>query len=213
MKYDPNIHNRQTIRLKWYDYSKEWLYFITISLKDKLCLFWIIENNKNILFDSWKMIEKYWLELENKFNNIKLHEYIVMPNHFHWIIEIVGAIPCGCPDDNIYLDENCNNYNNNNVLFNNNVLCNNNVLGNHKGLPLQKKIILWNIIWWFKSLTTNKYIKMVYENKAKTFNKKLWQRNYYEHIIKNEKSYLEISEYINNNYLLWNEDKFYLNEI
>ncbi len=54
---------------------------------------------------------------------------------------------------------------------------------------------------------------MVYENKAKTFNKKLWQRNYYEHIIRNEKSYLEISKYINNNHLLWNEDKFYLNEI
>ena len=53
------------------------------------------------------MIERCWLELENKFNNIKLYEYIVMPNHFHWVIEIcqnVVAIPCGCPYRKIYYE-------------------------------------------------------------------------------------------------------------
>lgn len=66
---------------------------------------------------------------------------------------------------------------------------------------------------WFKTMTTNKYIKMVHNQTAKPFNKKLWQRNYYEHIIRNEESYLEISNYISENPLKWEEDKFYYTTI
>ena len=54
---------------------------------------------------------------------------------------------------------------------------------------------------------------MVYKWEAKTFNKKLWQRNFYEHIIRNEDSYIQISEYIENNPIKWKEDKFYYTEI
>ena len=57
-------------------------------------------------------------------------------------------------------------------------------------------------------MTTNAYIKLVYQNKANPFNKKLWQRNYWEHIIRNEKSYHTISNYIKNNPQNWNNDKF-----
>ena len=220
MKYDPNVHNRKTIRLKWYDYSKKWLYFITISIKDKLCLFWIIKNNKNILFDSWKMIEKYWLELESKFNNIKLHEYIVMPNHFHWIIEIVEnktvrANLCVRPDNNVINDNDNVINDNDNVIY---VNSENNAGWTHRFTPTWWKFIydiasIPFIIQWFKTMTTNEYIKNVKLNNWFSFNKKLWQRNYYEHIIRNKKSYSEISEYINNNHLKWNEDKFYFNEI
>ena len=88
MKFNPDIHHRITKRLQNYDYSSEWLYFLTIAVKDKLCLFGEIKDSKLELFESGKMIEKLWLELENDFENIKLHDYIVMPNHFHGIIEI-----------------------------------------------------------------------------------------------------------------------------
>ena len=210
MKFDRNIHKRKSIRLKKYDYSSEWLYFVTISIKDKLCLLWNISDSNLELFESWKMIEKYWLDLENKFNNIKLHNYIVIPNHFHGIIEIkeknkncdckkqgnhkgypydkfqnVGAMPCACPNSEI-------NRNNKNRKYQNTI---------------------WNIIGWFKSITTNEYIKNVKNNNWLPFNKKLWQRNYYEHIIRNEKSYLQIIEYIENNHLKWDEDRFYYIEI
>jgi hypothetical protein len=43
------------------------------------------------------MIANQWHELPNRFPSVVLHEYVVMPNHFHGIIESVGAIPCGCP--------------------------------------------------------------------------------------------------------------------
>ena len=62
-------------------------------------------------------------------------------------------------------------------------------------------------------MTTNAYIKLVYENKANSFNKKLWQRNFYEHIIKNEKEYFKIAKYTDENVLSWEGDKFYYTEV
>lgn len=180
-KFNPNEQARKIIRLNNYDYSSKWLYFITISIKDKLCLFWEIKNNELFLNDAWKMVEKYWLELGNKFKNIKLHNFIVMPNHFHWIIEI---------------------------------LCNyeNNLQDTHKGRPYNKKSIS-DIVWWFKSITTNEYIKNVSKNNWNQFNKQLWQRSFYDNIIRNEESYIKISEYIINNPIKWVEDKFYFTEM
>ncbi len=170
------------------------------------------------IFESGKMIEKFWLELENKFENVKLHNFVVMPNHFHGILEIVEqnkkcdckicrGTPCGYPDNDIDND--------NNISLGNDIEWNNinfNIQGTHKGGPYNR-VILWNIIWWFKSETTNAYIKLVHQNKANNFNKKLWQRNFYEHIIRDEKEYLKISKYIDENILKWVEDKFYFTEI
>jgi REP element-mobilizing transposase RayT len=55
-------------------------------------------------------------------------------------------------------------------------------------------------------MTTNEYIRGVKNNNWQPFNKKLWQRNYHEHIIRNEQSYLKISEYIINNPANWEND-------
>ena len=85
------LPQRKSIRLKGYDYSQAGLYFITIVTKNREHLFGKIENGKMILNDAGKMVEKQWLKLPERFKNIKLHEYTVMPNHFHTILEIVGA--------------------------------------------------------------------------------------------------------------------------
>lgn len=58
-------------------------------------------------------------------------------------------------------------------------------------------------------MTTNEYIRGVKNLGWQTFDGKLWQRNYYEHIIRNEQSYHNISNYIINNPAKWQEDKFY----
>ena len=63
------------------------------------------------------------------------------------------------------------------------------------------------MIQWFKTMSTNEYIRNVKNNHWAPFNKKLWQRNYYEHIIRNGKSYLHVSEYIKTNPLKWMDDK------
>ena len=68
-----------------------------------------------------------------------------------------------------------------------------------------------DILGAFQSIVTVEYIRGVKNKKWKPFDGKLWQRNYWEHIIRNEKSYNTISEYIKNNPKKWNDDKFYSN--
>lgn len=233
MKCNPDIHNRKSLRLKDYDYSQNWLYFITIAIQNKLCLLWEIKNSELHLFESWKMIIDEWMQWEEKYKNIVLHNFIVMPNHFHGIIEIID-------DGNDVNNKTGIDENRENIIVNTgtnkghpyganreNIIVK---MGTHKGHPYdtnrentnvgaipcgcpKKQIILWDIIWWFKSITTNEYIKNVANNNWLPFNKKLWQRNYYEHIIRNEDSYIKICEYIQNNPKKWDEDKFYFTEI
>ncbi|MCB1193525.1 MAG: transposase [Leptospiraceae bacterium] len=218
MAYNPEIHHRRSIRLKGYDYSQEGLYYITICVKDKLHLFGKIENGKMIPNDAGIMVETVWKEIPIYYPMFALHNFVVMPNHIHGILEIisdcnVGVDPCVYPiertypsDENVYLimDKKCNH---------------DNVEGNHpstssgesRGIaPTAKsKMSIFDVVHRFKTMTTKRYTDGVKENGWQVFNKKLWQRNYYEHIIRNDESYLEISEYIQNNPMNWLEDEHY----
>jgi len=216
IKYNPNIHHRRSIRLKGYDYSQAGLYFITICCQDRACLFGKIivgaslvdaQNTVGqpqgigltiILNDAGKMIETEWLSLPNRFKNIQLHEYIVMPNHFHGILQIISnAVGATLV-----------------VAQNEPVAQNDNEMDNDKGrtqghAPTTDKTI-GDMMDAFKSITTVEYIRGVKNMVWQPFNGKLWQRNFHEHIIRNEKSYQTISEYIINNPSQWNNDNFYL---
>jgi len=92
MPYNPNIHNRQSIRLKGYDYSKPGYYFVTFNIKDRLPLFgeFIKENNTRIMkhTELGKAAIKYWLEIPEHYPNVILDEFIIMPDHIHGIIQI-----------------------------------------------------------------------------------------------------------------------------
>ena len=99
MKYNPNIHHHRSIRLQGYDYSQEGSCFITICTQNKLCLFGKIEDGNMQLNVAGNMIRQQWLGLVNRFNAIKLHEFVVMPNHFHGIIELVGVPLVGTQND------------------------------------------------------------------------------------------------------------------
>ncbi|RLD82224.1 MAG: hypothetical protein DRJ10_05265 [Bacteroidetes bacterium] len=68
MTYNPKIHHRRSIRLKGYDYSQKGLYFITICVKNRTCLFGNITNGKMNLNDAGKMIKNQWLVLPERFN-------------------------------------------------------------------------------------------------------------------------------------------------
>jgi hypothetical protein len=124
--------------------------------------------------------------LPERFINIKIHEYTVMPNHFHAIIEIVGAPLVGAQIS----------------------------MGQMEGGQRQKELpregqprgiapTVGDIVGAFKSISTNEYIRGVKQNDWQRFNKKLWQRNYWEHIIRNENECLKISQYIIDNPAKW----------
>lgn len=91
MPYNPHIHHRRSIRLKRYDYSQAGAYFITICTHGRDCLFGKIVHGEMQLNDAGRMVEKWYVELENKSPDIQCYEHMVMPNHFHCIVVNVGA--------------------------------------------------------------------------------------------------------------------------
>ncbi|MDB5281304.1 MAG: hypothetical protein JWO06_379 [Bacteroidota bacterium] len=199
-KYDPQKHHRKSIRLKGYDYSQEGAYFVTICVKDKECLFGKIADNAMRLNDAGLMIDKWWQKIPEKFPDIELGEYQIMPNHFHCIVINVGADPRVCPDDDDLNgdSEHLNEGDVENLLIG--PLRNE---GEHVGSPLHR------VLQWVKTMTTNEYIRGVKQDGWPAFNGKLWQRNYYEHIIRNGRSYQQIANYIYSNPANWTKDNFY----
>ncbi len=87
-KYNPEIHKRRSIRLKNFDYSREGLYFITIYCKNREHLFGEIVDGEMILNDIGKMANDEWMKTATIRDNVILHHFVVMPNHFHAIVEI-----------------------------------------------------------------------------------------------------------------------------
>jgi len=92
MKYNPDKHHRRSIRLKGYDYSQPGWYFVTICTQNREMLFGDVVDGKMVFNLFGKIIDYHWQKLPQHFKNIKLDEYQIMPNHFHGIIEIVGAM-------------------------------------------------------------------------------------------------------------------------
>ena len=182
---------RRSIRLRGYDYSRSGAYFVSICTKDRKCWFGDIENQEMALNNAGRMVDKWYLELENKFQDIRCGEYIIMPNHFHAIIQNtgVGADLCVCPDD--YQGR----------PTTEKTIPEKRVTGEHTGSPLHR------VIQWFKTMTTNEYIRGVKQQGWEPFHDKLWQRNYYEHIVRNEKEFSRIREYIRNNPANWDTDR------
>ena len=243
-RYNPNIHRRRSIRLKGYDYSQAGLYFVTICVKNRACLFGEINDGQLALNDAGQMVETEWLKLPNRFKNVQLHEYIVMPNHFHAILEITETPPdvratlvVAQNDDDAQNDEknvratlvvaqNDDDARNDEknvratlvVAQNEDDAQNDDARndthhrdrGQPQGIaPTVTGKTLGDMVGAFQSITTVEYIRGVKNKNWPPFDGKLWHRNYWEHIIRNDKSYHTISEYIINNPLKWQEDKFF----
>jgi REP element-mobilizing transposase RayT len=208
-KYKPLMHHRKSIRLKGYDYSQKGLYFITICTQNREYMFGkIIETDLRVgsnkimqLNNAGQMIKKWYYELENKYNDIKCHEMIIMPNHIHFIVENVGADLRVCPNNSGEHVNNSGEHVNNSGEHVNNSGEHVNNSGEHVGSPLP------TIVQWFKTMTTNEYIRGVKNNIYPPFDKRIWQRNYWEHIIRNQNEYMRISQYIINNPLNWDKDR------
>ncbi len=179
-------HRRHSIRLRGYDYSRVGAYFVTVCTQNRQCLFGEIADGEMRLNDAGQMIERWWYELMNKFPESDTDEHIVMPNHFHGIVIIVGADLRVCPE-----------YGRTHRSAP--------TTGTHPSAPTGAS--LPRIIQWFKTMTTNEYARGVKQHEWQTFVGRLWQRNYYEHIIRSDESLHRIREYIINNPGQWAYDR------
>ena len=75
-------------------------------------------------------------------------------------------------------------------------------LGGHMGPPLQE------VVGWYKAMTTNQYIQSVKAGELPPFEKRLWQRGYYDHIIRDDNDFLACWTYIDQNPVRWAEDEY-----
>jgi len=138
-----------------------------------------------ILNDAGKMIDYQWNNLAGRFTHIELDEHIVMPNHFHGII-IVGAT--------LVVAQNKNNRTN--------------IRAGTRPAPTRMATI-GDMVGAFKSITSYEYTNGIKQNHWKPFDGKLWQRNYYEQIVRNKTSLQRIREYIVNNPCQWQQDELF----
>jgi len=177
MKYNPQIHHRRSIRLQDYDYSSEGAYFVTMCTQNRECLFGEIVNGEMILNEYGKIVEQCWNDLPNHYDNIELDAYVIMPDHFHGIIFIVSVDSVNAIDsvDSVSV-------------------------GAIHELPRlrRRKMLLPKIVGRFK-MNSAKQINLM----RNTPGISVWQRNYYEHIIRNDKSLENIRNYIINNTSKW----------
>ena len=88
-RYNPKIHNRRSIRLKGYDYSKAGLYFITICCQDRINRFGQVINGEMILNKFGLIAYNEWIKLADRFSNFELDVFQIMPNHIHGIISLL----------------------------------------------------------------------------------------------------------------------------
>lgn len=170
--------NRHSVRLKGYDYSSDGLYFITICTQGRLHLFGEIDNGIMNLNDCGRIVFQCWQDIPDHFPDVILHDFVIMPNHIHFIIQISRrgekffARP-SVPNDKIP----------ENLQFNGTSHTVGSIIRGLKiGITLGVRQLYPEII--------------------------VWQRNYYEHIIRTQQAYENIACYIYNNPVKWEMDCF-----
>lgn len=162
---------RHSIRMKDYDYGLEGFYFVTIVCKNRKCILGEIQDGKMILNEYGKIVQEQWENTSNVRPNVNTHGFVVMPNHFHAIVEIVSKrMPSADNSTNVSLDP----------------------------MPPSPSQTLGSIIRGFKGAVSGK------------IGDSIWQRNYYDHIIRNQRDFDLVSEYILKNPQRWNDDMFRL---
>jgi REP element-mobilizing transposase RayT len=178
MKFDPQKHHRRSIRLKGYDYTQVGAYFITIVTCQRDLLFGKIVNEEMQLSDYGRIADECWRAIPDHFPNVELGAHVVMPNHVHGIIVI---------------------HDENGVATNSSP-----PVGASHASPLPahgvKPKSIGAIVGSYKSAVTKRI--------GREFNTTgIWQRNYYEHVVRNHEEWDRIHRYIKSNPSMWAGDQ------
>lgn len=187
MRFDPDKYHRRSVRLEGYDYSQAGAYFVTICTHGQECILGDVIDDCMQLSPCGEIAWETWRGLPQRFERIELDHFVIMPNHVHGIIAItppdVGAMHAGAVH----------------------------VGATHVGaiqeLPLQgrtqrRRMLLPRVVGYFK-MNASKAINVL----RGTPGSRVWQRNYYEHIVRNEGELRAIQQYILDNPLNWQLDR------
>jgi REP element-mobilizing transposase RayT len=187
MTYNPDIHHRCSIRLRNFDYASAGAYFVTICSQGRECLFGEVGDGVMAVNDAGLMVESVWSGLSERFSGIELDAFVIMPNHVHFILFLVGAPLVGALSSEGALP------------FANEQ----NTRAGTRPVPTT----VGDIVGAFKSVTTHEYSIGVTKSGWPQFPGRLWQRNYFERIIRNDKELDKFRSYILRNPDRWAEDE------
>jgi len=166
-----NKYRIKTLRLQWWDYSKDGDYFITIRTNQKGNIFGKLLNDDIVLNSRGKIVKKYILEIPDHFGNVKLRSWVIMPDHIHFILRI----------------------RNNRNLVETQHRCVSNENNESKTFYKLKPGSIPVIVRSFKSICT-RTIHSIENNKQFK-----WQRSFYDKVIFNDQVLQEIEIYIRHN--------------
>jgi len=175
-------------RLPGYDYSGGGYYFVTICTQDRLNILRCVGTDPRVrssykkqpcglLSEFGNLCQQWWLKIPDKFPGTELDKFCFMPNHFHGILII--RYKCKAQTRG-------------------------SAPTNHTGWSAPT---VGNVIQWFKTMTTNEYIKNVKTQSWLKFSKHVWQPRFHDRVIRNEKEYWAIKRYILDNPKNWDKDK------
>lgn len=194
MKFDPAKHHRRSIRLKGFDYTQPGGYFVTVVTYQREGLFGEIVMEEMRLSKYGLVTQQQWEKLPKRFPNIELGAFVVMPNHIHGIIQIIDESRRGTADeserrgiaeDTKDLDRKSSRYAPTKGQFG-------------KMIPNSIPTIIRS----YKSAVAYRINLM-----RGTKDVPVWQRNYYEHVIRNHEDWDRIHKYIESNPSMWAEDE------
>jgi REP element-mobilizing transposase RayT len=176
MPYDPKIHHRRSIRLRGYDYSQPGKYSVTICTQNKEHLFGQIVEGEMHRNELGEYVALSWKWLARQYPYLDLDEWIVMPNHVHGIIVITAR------------------------RGGSRTAPTSSFADPERTAPTKRKT-LGSLVGAFKTVSTDRFNEM-----RGTPGAQLWQRDFYDHIIRNEDELNKIREYIRTNPLQWASD-------
>ncbi|MDP2721575.1 MAG: hypothetical protein Q8O72_02355 [Bacteroidales bacterium] len=174
-----NKYRIESNRMQFWDYSSPGSYFITVNTQDRLQILGKIENARMILSDAGKIVSEFIKEIPTYHTRVILDEWIVMPDHFHCIITL-GAYDF----DNVHTIH---------ELY---VLSQKTDLQEY--IKLRRKMLLFKVIGKLK-MQTSKHINILFN----TPGTKTWQRDYYDHVIRDDGEFQRIKRYIQDNPRNW----------
>ncbi|WP_396167789.1 transposase [Flavobacterium sp.] len=209
-----NKYRIPSSRLQTWDYGTNGAYFITICTQSREHFFGVVQNGTMQLSETGKIAEQLWIEIPNQFPFIELGNFVVMPNHVHGIL-IINKIVSPSVETRFIASKNIESIDIKETRF----IASKNIesidnketrliasLPNKNGGFSGDKNPMLNdtiskIIRWYKGRCTFECRKI-----NSDFS---WQSRFHDHIIRNSKSFDIIQNYIFENPMNWEKDKFY----
>jgi len=201
-----NEKHRRSIRIPGYDYASAGAYFVTVCTQHRECLFGEIRDGAMCLNAAGETVREDIIRLDERFQNVTVDSCVIMPNHIHAIFIIdqsVGAqfIAPGMGDDGTAVEAQFIAPLDKTPVDEGDASC-----GNHEGAINQGAINRAPTLGWIVRTMKAATARRIRMQINPSFS---WQRNYYEHVIRDENDLNVIREYIENNPLKWELDDEY----